>query len=120
TIAKKSTAKYLILCTKQGLIKKTPIEEFAKVRRSGLIAIKLHTGDELRWVKYSMGSDDVILSTSGGQAIRFDEKDVRPMGRTAAGVRGMRIKKGDWLMSMDLVNQKDKLENLQILVVTEN
>lgn len=120
TIGKKSQAKYLVLCTKQGLIKKTPIEEFAKVRRSGLIAIKLHAGDELRWVKYSLGEDDVILSTSLGQAIRFDEKDVRSMGRTAAGVRGMRIKKGDYLMSMDLINKKDKVENLQILVVTEN
>lgn len=120
TISKKLPAKFLALCTKNGLIKKTAIEEFAKVRRSGLIAIKLKAGDELRWVKYSSGDDDIILSTSLGQAIRFDEKDARPMGRTAAGVRGMRIKKGDSLMSMDLVSKKDKLENLQILVVTEN
>lgn len=120
TISKKSTAKYLVLCTKAGLIKKTPIEEFAKVRRSGLIAIKLKAGDELRWVKSSTGTDDIILSTALGQAIRFDEKDVRPMGRTAAGVRGMRIKKGDWIMSMDLISQKDNLDNLQIFVVTEN
>jgi DNA gyrase subunit A len=120
TISKKTPAKYMILCTKAGLIKKTSIEEFAKVRRSGLIAIKLHAGDELRWVKYSTGEDDVILSTALGQAIRFDEKDVRHMGRTAAGVRGMRIKKGDSLMSMDLISKKDKIENLQILVITEN
>ncbi|MBX4205092.1 MAG: DNA gyrase subunit A [Candidatus Doudnabacteria bacterium] len=120
TIAKKTPAKYLALCTTQGLIKKTPIEEFAKVRRSGLIAIKLKTGDELKWVKYSTGEDDIILSTSGGQAIRFDEKDARPMGRTASGVRGMRIKKGDSIMSMDIVSKKDNLDNLQILVVTEN
>jgi DNA gyrase subunit A len=120
TISKKTPSKFLMLCTKNGLIKKTPIEEFAKVRRSGLIAIKLKQGDELKWVKSSAGDDDVILSTSLGQAIRFDEKDVRPMGRTAAGVKGMRIKKGDNLMSMDLISQKDKLENLQIFVVTEN
>jgi DNA gyrase subunit A len=120
TISKKTQAKFLVLCTKNGLIKKTPIEEFAKVRRSGLIAIKLKAGDELRWVKYSTGVDDVILSTALGQAIHFDEKDARPMGRTAAGVRGMRIKKGDWIMSMDLISQKDNLNNLQILVVTEN
>jgi DNA gyrase subunit A len=120
TISKKIPAKYLALCTKNGLIKKTPVEEFAKVRRSGLIAIKLKSGDELRWVKYSTGDDDIILSTALGQAIRFDEKDARPMGRTAAGVRGMRIKKNDWLMSMDLVSKRDKLENLQIFVVTEN
>jgi len=120
TISKKSPAKFLVLCTKQGLIKKTPIEEFAKVRRSGLIAIKLKSGDELQWVKYSTGGDDVILSTSNGQAIRFDEKDVRPMGRTASGVRGMRIRKDDHIMSMDIVTRKDNLENIQILVVTEN
>ncbi|MGE5392354.1 MAG: DNA gyrase subunit A [Candidatus Saccharibacteria bacterium] len=120
TISKKTGAKFLILCTKTGLIKKTPIEEFAKVRRSGLIAIKLKGNDELRWVKYSTGSDDVILSTNLGQAIRFDEKDVRPMGRTAAGVKGMRIRKGDFIMSMDLVSHKDKIDNLQLLIVTEN
>jgi DNA gyrase subunit A len=120
TIAKKTPAKYLALCTKQGLIKKSPIEEFAKVRRSGLIAIKLKTGDELKWVKYTTGEDDVILSTEGGQAIRFDEKDARSMGRTASGVRGMRIKKGDSIMSMDIISKKDNLDNLQILVVTEN
>ncbi len=121
TLSKKTPAKYLVLCTKSGLIKKTPIEEFAKVRRSGLIAIKLKAGDELRWVKHSTGEDDIILSTALGQAIRFDEKDVRPMGRTAAGVRGMRVRKGDWIMSMDLVWKKDKnLDNVQIFVVTEN
>jgi len=120
TVSKKTPAKYLMLCTKVGLIKKTPIEEFAKVRRSGLIAIKLKAGDELRWVRSSNGDDDVILSTSQGQAIRFDEKDVRPMGRTAAGVKGMRVRKNDWIMSMELITKKDKVENLQIFVVTEN
>jgi len=120
TMSKKIPGKYLILCTKKGLIKKTVIEEFTKVRRSGLIAIKLKAGDELRWVKYSAGADDVILSTFKGQAIRFDEKDVRAMGRTAAGVKGMRVKKDDFIMSMDLVNKKDNLDNLQLLIVTEN
>ncbi|OGE73961.1 MAG: DNA gyrase subunit A [Candidatus Doudnabacteria bacterium RIFCSPHIGHO2_02_FULL_42_25] len=120
TISKKTSAKYLMLATKQGLIKKTPIEEFAKVRRSGLIAIKIKPGDELKWVKRSGGADNVILSTSNGQAIRFNEKDVRPMGRTAAGVKGMRLKKDDHLMSMDLISEKDNIDNLQILVVTEN
>jgi DNA gyrase subunit A len=120
TISKKTTAKYLVLATEKGLIKKTAIEEFAKVRRSGLIAIKIKPGDQLKWVKRSAGEDDIILSTSNGQAIRFDEKDVRPMGRTAAGVKGMRLKKDDHLMSMDLISKKDNLDNLQILVVTEN
>ncbi|HEV8601687.1 MAG TPA: DNA gyrase subunit A [Patescibacteria group bacterium] len=118
--SKKTPAKYLILATKKGLIKKTPIEEFAKVRKSGLIAIKLKPGDELKWVKYSAGNDEVILSTVNGQAIRFDENDVRSMGRAASGVRGMRLKKDDLLISMDLVSKKDNLANLQLLIVTEN
>lgn len=138
TISKKNPAKFLVLCTKKGLIKKTKIEEFSKVRKSGLIAIKLKAGDELRWVKISTGNDDIILSTSGGQAIRFDELDVRPMGRTAAGVRGMRLRKDDHIMSMDLVTRsssakssggsdralreggKENLDNIQLLIVTEN
>jgi DNA gyrase subunit A len=66
------------------------------------------------------GDDDIILSTEGGQAIRFDEKDARSMGRTASGVRGMRIKKGDSIMSYGYYLKKDNLDNLQILVVTEN
>lgn len=120
TVSKKSTAKYLVLATKKGLIKKTPIEEFAKVRRSGLIAIKIKTGDELRWVKSSAGNDEVIFTTSNGQAIRFDENDARPMGRTAAGVKGMRLKKDDVLISMDLISKKDNQDNVQFLIVTEN
>ena len=123
TISKKTSAKYLVLATKKGLIKKTPIEEFAKVRRSGLIAINIKTGDELMWVRASTGEDEVIFSTTNGQAIRFDEKDARPMGRTASGVKGMRLKKDDSLISMDLVNKsggKDSVDNMQLLIVTEN
>ena len=126
----RTTIKFLVLATKKGLIKKTPIEEFAKVRRSGLIAINIKTGDELMWVKASTGEDEVIFSTTNGQAIRFDEKDARPMGRTASGVKGMRLKKDDSLISMDLVNKsagggsasggKDSIDNVQLLIVTEN
>lgn len=119
-LSKKTPAKFLILATKKGLIKKTSIEEFAKVRRSGLIAMKIKTGDELRYVKYSTGDDDIILSTSNGQAIRFGEKDVRQMGRPAAGVRGIRVKKDDYVMNMDVVDKKDKQDSLQLLVITEN
>jgi DNA gyrase subunit A len=120
TISKKTSAKFLVMATKKGLIKKTAIEEFAKVRRSGLIAINIKSGDELRWVKYSTGNDEVIFSTANGQAIRFDEKDARPMGRTAAGVKGMRLKKDDVLISMDLISKKDNMDNIQFLIVTEN
>jgi DNA gyrase subunit A len=119
-LSKKTPAKFLILATKKGLIKKTSIEEFAKVRRSGLIAMKIKTGDELKYVKYSEGDDDIILSTSNGQAIRFGEKDVRQMGRPAAGVRGIRVKKDDYVMNMDVVDKKDKQDALQLLVITEN
>lgn len=120
TISKKNPAKFLVLATKKGVIKKTAIEEFAKVRRSGLIAIKVKPGDELHWAKYSHGNDDVIFSTANGQAIRFDEKDVRPMGRTASGVKAMRLKKDDVVISMDLVTRKDNIDNVQLLIVTEN
>lgn len=120
TISKKTPIKFLVLATRQGLIKKTAIEEFTKVRKSGLIAIKLKSGDELRYVRHSTGGDEVMLSTSNGQAIRFDELDVRSMGRTASGVRGMRLKKDDQLISLDLINKKDGVANLQLLIVTEN
>ncbi len=120
TISKKNPAKFLVLATKKGVIKKTAIEEFAKVRRSGLIAIKVKPGDELHWAKYSNGNDDIIFSTANGQAIRFDEKDVRPMGRTASGVKGMRLKKDDVVISMDLVTRKENIDNVQLLIVTEN
>ncbi len=120
TISKKNPAKFLVLATKKGLIKKTAIEEFSKVRRSGLIAIKVKPGDELHWAKYSTGNDDVIFSTANGQAIRFDEKDARPMGRTASGVKGMRLKKDDVVISMDLVTRKENIDSVQLLIVTEN
>jgi DNA gyrase subunit A len=90
-----SNHKYLVMVTRMGIIKKVDIQDFAKVRRSGLIAIRLRKGDNLEWVKASTGKDEIILVTSKGQSIRFKEKDVRPMGRNAAGVRGIRLKKDD-------------------------
>ncbi|MDP2934124.1 MAG: DNA gyrase subunit A [bacterium] len=103
TRSKKLQAKYLIMATKRGLVKKTEMTEFEKVRRSGLIAISLKTDDELKWVHHSMGADEVLLATSAGQAIRFKESDVRSMGRNAAGVRGIRLKKNDEVIAMDVV-----------------
>ncbi len=81
---------YLFMATKKGTVKKTPVKDYANVRTNGLIAIKLDEGDELRWIKRTTGENDVIISTSAGQAIRFNEKDTRPMGRSARGVRGVR------------------------------
>ena len=120
---KKSTEKYLVMATKNGIIKKTLIEDFANVRRSGLIVINLQKSDELCWAKLTTGDDEIILITAKGQAIRFKEKDVRSMGRSAAGVRGMRLKKDDKIISMDIINiLKDKEKNIkpQILIITQN
>ncbi len=112
--------KYLIMVTKNGLIKKTDITDFSKVRKSGLIAIRLKEGDRLEWVKPTTGKDDIILVTDQGQAIRFKEKDVRSMGRTAAGVRGIRLKKGSLVEGMDVIDQGRAGEAEQLLVVMEH
>lgn len=93
-------AKYLLMATEQGLVKKTAIEEFDKVRRSGLIAIKLKKGDLLKEVAKTSGEDKVIIITQKGQAILFKEKDVRVMGRASAGVQGIRLAKDDRVIGM--------------------
>ncbi len=120
TLSKKNEAKFLIMATQKGFIKKVPREEFAKVRRSGMIAITLRSDDELKWVDCSAGDDQVILSTENGQAIRFNEKDIRPMGRSASGVTGMRLKNGDRIISMDVIRKSVDAKNLTVLIVTEN
>jgi DNA gyrase subunit A len=116
-----SEYKYLVMVTSAGTIKKTDIEDFKDVRRSGLIAIKLHESDNLEWVKPSSGSDDLILVTAAGQAIRFKEKDVRPMGRNAAGVRGIRLKRQDYVVGMDIIETEMVRKGLmEIFVIAEN
>ncbi|HVN67005.1 MAG TPA: DNA gyrase C-terminal beta-propeller domain-containing protein, partial [Candidatus Sulfotelmatobacter sp.] len=94
---------FLMMATKHGMVKKVPLEDFANVRRSGIIAIKLKEGDELRWVQETDGKREVILGAESGLMIRFSEKDVRPMGRTASGVRGIRLQKKDAVVSMDVL-----------------
>jgi DNA gyrase subunit A len=120
TFSKKDNAKFLVMSTKKGLIKKVAREEFAKVRKSGMIAINLKGDDELKWVETSSGEDQIMLSTENGQAIRFNEKDVRAMGRNASGVTGMRIKKDDNIISMDIIRKSVDIKNLEVLIVTEN
>jgi DNA gyrase subunit A len=110
--------KYLVMATKNGIIKKTAIEDFTNVRRSGLIAINLKKGDSLESVKTTQGEDEIILVTKKGQSIRFKEKDIRPMGRTAAGNKGIRIKSGDEMIRMDVIKKSEKTQYL--LVMTEN
>lgn len=118
-LAKKSEAKYIVMATRNGLIKKVDREDFTKVRKSGIIAIGLKGDDELRWVKASSGNDEIMLSTEDGQAIRFKESDIRAMGRAASGVTGMRLKKGDHIISMDIIT-KDMELNREVLVITEH
>lgn len=93
----------LFMCTVRGVVKKTPFEQYQNVRSSGLIAINLDDGDELKWIRMTNGDNEVVISTSQGQAIRFHERDVRPMGRVSRGVRGIRLRAGDQVIGMDIV-----------------
>ena len=114
-------AKYLIMVTREGVIKKTEIAEFAAVRRSGLIAIKLREQDSLLYVKPSAGKDEVAIVTAKGMSVRFEEKDVRPMGRTASGVRGINLRRGDAVVGMDVVAPEQvKKGMLELMVVMAN
>ncbi|MBU2540246.1 DNA gyrase subunit A [Patescibacteria group bacterium] len=104
-ITKEETAKvkYLVMVTKNGKIKKTALEDFKNVRKSGIIAINLQKGDFLKKVIKTSGEDEIILTTKKGIAIKFKEKDIRPMGRAASGVRGINLKKGDEVIGMDVI-----------------
>jgi DNA gyrase subunit A len=120
-MAETEGSKHLVMVTDQGTIKKSSLEDFANVRRSGLIAINLKEGDDLKWVKPSSGKDEIVLVTKNGQAIRFSEDDVRPMGRTAAGVRGIKLKKNDAVVGMDVVVPSlVKKGHLELFTLAEN
>lgn len=108
-------AGYLTMVTRQGRIKRVAVNAFRNVRSNGLIAINLDDGDELGWVKVTVGEQDLIVVSEQGQAIRFSEEDVRAMGRTAAGVYAMRLDEGDQLTGVDVVSDEDDL-----LLITEN
>ena len=107
---------FLFMATIKGTIKKTPLKDYANIRTNGLIAIKLDEGDELRWIQKTTGENDVIISTSAGQAIRFNEKDARPMGRSAMGVRGVRLRPNDSVVGMDIVADDQR----SLLVISQN
>ncbi len=117
-VSKDSGAKYMVMQTVQGKIKKTKLEDFANVRRSGLIAIGLSKDDSLGWVRVTSGRDDIVIATANGQAIRFAESGVRAMGRNAAGVKGINLKKDDYVVSMNVVQKK--LKKPELLVISEN
>lgn len=98
---------FLFMATTKGTIKKTALKDYENIRTNGLITIKLDDGDELRWVRGTTGENDIIISTSAGQAVRFNEKEVRPMGRVARGVRGVRLRPNDTVVGMDVVSDPD-------------
>lgn len=106
---------YLFMTTTKGTVKKTPLKDYANIRTNGLIAIKLDEGDELRWIQKTTGQNDIIVSTSAGQAIRFNEADARPMGRSARGVRGVRLRPNDTVVGMDVVTEDDQ----KLLVISD-
>jgi DNA gyrase subunit A len=110
----KKEFKYLLMATKEGIIKKTDLSQFAKIRSNGLTAIKLEPNDELIWVKPTTGDDEVILITAEGKSIRFSEKDVRPMGRNTRGVTAMKFKsESDHIVGMGIIkNNEDRLFTL--------
>ena len=114
-------AKFLVMVTHKGVMKKVDIESFTKVRRSGLIAIKLREDDRLDWVGTSTGKDHLVLVSHDGQAIRFEEGKIRAMGRGAAGVRGMKLKQEkDYISGMVIVGGGKKDNGPKLLVVMEN
>ncbi len=112
---------FIVMATKEGMVKKSRLSDFDNVRRSGIIAIKIKGNDELKWAQITSGRDEIILVTARGQSIRFKETKIRPMGRTAGGVRGIRIKKGDCAKAMDIIySKKEKSKHEKLLIVTEN
>jgi DNA gyrase subunit A len=116
TTRNKDTIKYLFMCTMKGNVKKTSIEEYANIRKNGLISIKLDTGDTLKWVVPTSGEDDVIIVSYEGQSIRFPESQVRPTHRDTSGVRGVMLGKNDEVVSMNLVSDT----NGTVLVIMQN
>jgi DNA gyrase subunit A len=110
-------SKYLVFATKNGIVKKTELQAYnTPLRADGIIAIKMREDDELVAVRHSSGDDDVLMVSRKGQAIRFSEKDARPMGRDTGGVKGMGLRKGDEVISADVIGANEG----DVLVVTEN
>ena len=112
---KKDAKGNLIMATKNGLIKKTPLSEYENIRKGGKIAIKLLEGDELIGVDITSGRDDILIASHEGKCIRFNETDVRQVGRDSQGVRSMKLNEGDFIVDMAIVNDESK-----IITITEN
>lgn len=118
-IPKDQKGGYLFMATANGVIKKVDADAFSKVRNSGMVAIKLKGDDQLGWVVATSGNDQIMLVSSGGNSIRFKEKDVRAMGRGASGVIGMRLEKGEKVVGADVIPSGVE-KGLKILVVMAN
>ncbi|PJC36933.1 DNA gyrase subunit A [Candidatus Peregrinibacteria bacterium CG_4_9_14_0_2_um_filter_53_11] len=116
-IPEKFTGQYLCMATRKGTIKKTPVTDFSNVRRNGLIAIKLRDDDALEWVRELNEGEQIFMATSDGKSIRFNQDDVRPMGRVSMGVRGIRTKGEDYCVDMDVVRDP---ENAEVLIIMQN
>ncbi|MBX3076461.1 DNA gyrase subunit A [Candidatus Obscuribacterales bacterium] len=108
---------FLIMLTRNAFVKKVPMSEFSNIRKSGIIAISLSEGDELGWVRQSNGKTDVIIGTSNGMCIRYSEEELRPMGRTARGVRAITLRVSDTIVGCDAIEPKD---SCYVLVVTND
>ena len=106
---------YLFMTTRKGIVKKSILKEYDSARKDGLIAINLDDGDELIGVKLTGGHEEIILGTRNGKAIRFSEEEVRGMGRTTRGVKGIELDRDDWVVSMDSVT-----EGGELMVISEN
>lgn len=107
--------KYLMMATTGGTIKKTPVEQFVNVRKTGLIAIRLRDDDSLEWVKEVSEGDEVLIVTREGKCIRFNQQDARDMGRASIGVRGIKVKKDDIVVEMDIVKDPTKADLLVVM-----
>ncbi|HLB95769.1 MAG TPA: DNA gyrase subunit A [Patescibacteria group bacterium] len=120
TISQKDKEKYqyFVLATARGLVKKTDLKLYAKVRQTGILAIKLKSDDRLRWVKATTGQDSVFQVSAKGQSILYHEGDIRPMGRTAAGVRGILLKGEDYVVATDVL-QPEQVSEADALIVLE-
>lgn len=116
TRQKGESAKYFFMCTRKGTVKKTSLDEYANIRKNGLVAIKLDSGDELGWVTPTTGSNDAIIVSKDGKSIRFSETQVKPTHRDTSGVRGIKLGKDDGVVSLNVIqNNEDSL-----LVIMEN
>lgn len=119
SVADYDTAKYLLMATRRGKIKRSLLEEYSMVRSNGLIAIGLEDGDELGWVATTKGDEDVILTTSLGKTIRFEQSQVRSMGRPASGVRGINLRDGDKVISMDTIDPS-QAQTSQLITISRH